>query len=73
MSKLSDVLGKKKLLSLSDEEDSEAEASPDSEAEESDDGVSPEEVSAMKLFTRASTTEEKARALKMFLKACGAY
>lgn len=36
---------------------------------------SPEEVSAVKLFERAKTTEEKASALKMFVKACmpGAY
>lgn len=38
-----------------------------------DEGVSGEEVAAMKLFERAKTPEDKASALKEFLKACGAY
>lgn len=44
-------------------------------AEESDmdgdgDAPSPEEISAIKLFERAGTAEEKATALRMFVKAC---
>lgn len=44
----------------------------DSESE-GDEDHSAEEVDAMKMFERASSPEKKAEALKLFLKACGAY
>jgi hypothetical protein len=48
-------------------------ALPESPEEEDTEVTSPEEVDAMKLFAKASTPEQKASALKMFLKACGVY
>lgn len=73
MSKLADILGKvgktssdplTKAAGPLEEDEADAEGSED---------VSEEEVEAMKLFSKASTPEQKADALKMFLKACGVY
>lgn len=49
--------------------------SPEEDSTETEDseGPSAEEISAMKLFSKASSPEQKAEALKMFLKACGVY
>ena len=49
-------------------------ADPMAEKEEEDysSETSEEEISAMKLFEKASDPEGKARALKLFLEACGA-
>lgn len=47
------------------------ESSPDMADDSEESGeVSKEELSAMKLFESATSTEEKADALKMFIKAC---
>ena len=42
-----------------------------SEEEDYSSDISPEEIDAMKLFSKASDPEGKAKALKLFLEACG--
>lgn len=62
--KLADIIGKPSKA---------VEAPMADETEEEDAGTSEEEVSAMRMFSKASSPEQKAEALKMFLKACGVY
>lgn len=64
MMKLGDLL---KSKAPADEESSTDMADDDEESGE----ISKEELSAMKLFEAADSTEAKADALKMFIKACG--
>lgn len=75
---IADILGKRKPLAVDVEEmDMAPDDSSDSESKDSkvtmSDEASPEEVKAMRLFERASTPEQKVRALKSFLEACGVY
>lgn len=62
-SKIAIAIGKLPADPLKDSDDDEEDYSSES---------SEEEVSAMKLFMKASDPEGKARALKLFLEACGA-
>lgn len=43
---------------------------PDADDSAEDTGPNPEEIDAMRMFERAKTTEQKAEALKTFIKAC---
>lgn len=57
---------------------SSAEEDPDADMEDAEEEDAPDssdsaEVDAMKLFEKAGSPQEKARAMKLFLKACGAY
>lgn len=74
---IADILGKRKPLAVDVEEmdmepDDSGDDSKDSKVTMSDE-ASPEEVKAMRLFERAATPEQKVRALKSFLEACGVY
>lgn len=69
--KLADILGKSPITAsggIEPEGDEGMGLPADDDMDE--DVPSPEEISAVKLFERAKTPEDKASALKMFMKAC---
>lgn len=75
MGALSDVLAKAKMGGLSKAIPGAEESATGLEMEddEEEEGSDETEVKAMSLFMKATTPEQKASAMKSFLKACGAY
>ena len=70
MMKVADAMAKSKSgKGLSGSEPDE----DDTDETESESGSDSDEIDAMKLFEKATTVEAKAKAMKLFIEACGAY